>query len=99
MVCSLDGDTYLLDTVGRVLQGDTLVPYLLILGLDYILRTSIYVIKENGFILKKRKKAETMTDADYEDDLANAPAKAETLLHSLEQTPGSIWFYVNAIVF
>ena len=41
---------------------------------DYILRTSIYLMKENGFILKKKKKtrsrrysAKTMTDADYAD--------------------------------
>ena len=40
-----------------------------------------------------------MTDADYGDDLAllaNKPAQAKYLLHSLEQTPGCIDLKVNA---
>ena len=53
--------------------------------------------EENGFILKKKKKkkkaskqypAETMTDADYVDDLAlttNTFAQTKFLLHILEQ--------------
>ena len=32
-----------------VLQGDMLAPYLFILKLDYVLRTFIDLIKENGF--------------------------------------------------
>ena len=44
-----------------------LAPYLFILHLDYMLRTSIDLIKENGFTFKK--KAKSMTDADYTDDL------------------------------
>ena len=43
--------------------------------------------------------AQTITDADCADDtalLANAPAQAETLLHSLEQVPADIGLYVNA---
>ena len=43
--------------------------------------------------------AETITEADYADVLAflaNTPAQAESLLHSLEQPAGSIDFYVNA---
>ena len=43
--------------VAGVLQGDTLMPYLFILCLNYVLRTSIYQMKENGFTLKKVKKA------------------------------------------
>ena len=50
-------------------QGDTLAQYLLIIYFDYVLRTSIDQIKENEFTLKKSKK-QTMTDADYADDLA-----------------------------
>ena len=40
-----------------------------------------------------------LTNADYADDralLANAPAKAKTLLHSLEQATAGISFHVNA---
>ena len=70
---------------------------------DYVLRTSIDKIKENGFELTKKRSrrypATTITDADYADDiaiLANTPDQAETLLHSLEQAAASIGLYVNA---
>ena len=90
-VCSSDGDTDYFDIVAGVLQGDTLAPYLFIICLDYVLRTSIDKIKENNFKLTKERSrrypAKTITNADYTNDivlLANAPAPAETLLHSLE---------------
>ena len=41
-VRSPDGDTEYFDIVAGVLQGDTLAPYLFIICLDYVLRTSIY---------------------------------------------------------
>ena len=41
---SLDGDKDYFDTVAGVLQGDTLAPYLFIICLDYVLRTSIDII-------------------------------------------------------
>ena len=44
MVCSL-GDTNFFNIVAGVLQGDTLMPYLFIICLDCILRTSIDLIK------------------------------------------------------
>ena len=78
------------------LQGDTLAPYLLIICLDYVLRTSIDKIRENGFELTKKR---SITDADYADDialLANAPNQAETLLHNLEQAAAGIGLHVNA---
>ena len=91
------------DIVAGVLQGDTLALYLFIICLDYVLRTLIDKIKENGFELTKKKgrryPAKTITDADYADDiaiLANAPAQAETLLHSLERATGGIGLHVNA---
>ena len=37
------------DTVGRVLQGDILVPYIFLLYLDSVLQSSIDLIKENSF--------------------------------------------------
>ena len=43
--------------------------------------------------------AKTITDADYADDiaiLANAPAQAETLLHSLERAATGIGLHFNA---
>ena len=53
-VRSLDGDTDYFDIVAGVLQRDTLAPYLFIICLDYVLRTSI----ENGFTLAKKRKKE-----------------------------------------
>ena len=102
-VRSPDGDTEYFDIVAGVLQGNTLAPYLFIICLDYVLRTSIDKIKENGFELTKKRSrrypATTITDADYADDiaiLANTPDQAETLLHSLERAAASIGLYVNA---
>ena len=102
-VRSPDGDTEYFDIVAGVLQGDTLAPYLFIICLDYVLRTSIDKIKENGFELTKKRSrrypATTITDADYADDiaiLANTPDQAETLLHSLERAAAGIGLHVNA---
>ena len=76
------------DLVAGVLQGDMLAPYLFITCLDYVLRTAIDKIRENGFELTKKRSrrypAKTITDTDYADDiaiLANTPNQAETLLH------------------
>ena len=52
IVFSLDGDEDFWDIVARILQGDTLAPYLFIVFLDYILGASIARIKENCFTLK-----------------------------------------------
>ena len=49
-VRSLDGNTDYFNIVATVLQGDTLAPYLFIICLDYVFRTTIDKIKENGFI-------------------------------------------------
>ena len=102
-VCSPDGDTEYFDIVAGVLQGDTLAPYLFIICLDYVLRTSIDKIRENRFELTKKRSrrypTKTITDADYADDiaiLANTPDQAETLLHSLEWAATGIGLHVNA---
>ena len=102
-VRSPDGDTEYFDIVAGVLQEDTLAPYLFIICLDYVLRTSIDKIRENGFELtKKRSKrypAKTITDADCADDLdllANTPNQAETILHSLERAAAGIGLHINA---
>ena len=102
-VRSPDGDTEYFDIVAGVLQGDTLAPYLFIICLDYVLRTSIDKIRENRFELTKERSrrytAKTITDADDADDiaiLANTPNQAETLLHSLERAAAGIGLNVNA---
>ena len=95
------GDTDYFDIVAGVLQGDTLTLYLFIICLDYMLRTLIDKIKENGFELTKKRSrrypAKTITDADYANDIAIlANAQAETLLHSLEKAAPGTGFHVNA---
>ena len=55
-VRSPDRDTDYSDIVSGVLQGDTLAPYMFIICLHYVIRTSIDLIKENGFKLAKEKK-------------------------------------------
>ena len=101
-VSSPDRDTYFFDIVASVLQGDTLAPYLFIICLDYVLWTSIDLMKENGFTLTKARRrrypAQTITDADYTGDialLANTLAQVKSLLHSLEQAAGSIGLHGN----
>ena len=60
-------------------------------------------MKENGFKLTKERSrtysAQTITDTNYADDialLANTPAQAKTLLHSLERAATGIGLHVNA---
>ena len=91
------------DIVAGVLQGDTLAPYLFIICLDYVLRTSIDKIRENDVELTKKRSrmypAKTITDADYADDIAllvNTPNQAEALLHSLERAAAGIGLHINA---
>ena len=59
-------------------------------------------MKDDGFKLaeerSRRYPAQKITDTDYADDialLANTPAQAETLLHSLERAAGGIGLHVN----
>ena len=101
-VHSLDGDTDFFHIVAGVLQENRLAPYLFIICLDYVLRTLIDLMKENRFTLAKarsrRYPAWTITDADYADGialLANTPALAQSLLHSLEWVAGGVGLYVN----
>ena len=102
-VRSPDWDRYFFDIVAGVLEEDTLAPYLFIIYLDNLIRTSIDLMNEKGFTLKKtssrRYPAQTITDADYTDDivlLANTPTQAESLLHNLEQAAEGIRLYMNA---
>ena len=93
-----DGDHF--DIVAGILQGDKLAPYLFIICLDYVLRTLIDKIKENGFELTKKRSrkypTKTITNADYIAIQANAPDQAATLLHSLERAATGIDLHVNA---
>ena len=59
--------------------------------------------EKNGFEMTRKRSrrypAKTITNADYNDDiaiLANTPNQAETLLHSLEQAAAGIGLHVKA---
>ena len=100
-VSSPDGDPDYYIIAG-VLQGDTVASYCFIIFLDYVLRMSTDTMKDNCFKLAKEKSrklpAKTITDTDYADDivlLANTPAQAKTLLHSLEQAAADKGLLVN----
>ena len=102
-VRSPDGETEYFDIVAGVLQGDMLAPYLFIICLDCVFRISIDNIRENGFELTKKRSrrypTNTITDADYADDiaiLANIPNQAEIRLHTLERAVAGIGLHVNA---
>ena len=60
-------------------------------------------MKDNSFKLAKERSggypAQTIKDADYADDialLANTPAQAESLLHSVKRTAAGICLHINA---
>ena len=53
-ICSLDGADFF-DISADVLQGDTVAPYLFIICLYYVLRTSIDLMKENVFRLERQE--------------------------------------------
>ena len=102
-VCSPDGGTDYFDIGSSVPQGDTFAQYLFIVCLDYEHRTFIDKMKENGFKLTKKRSrrysAQTITDADYADNIAfltNTPAQTETRLHRLERPAAGIGLYVDA---
>ena len=72
MVCSRDENTDVFNIVVGVLLGYILVSYLFIHCVAYLLQTSIYQIKENGFTLKKSNQTITqksMEDANNSDGL------------------------------
>ena len=51
MVRSPDGDIDFFNIVARVLQRDSLASYVFIFCLEYVLRTSIALIKDNDFTI------------------------------------------------
>ena len=98
----MDRDRNYFNIIAGVLQGDTLAPYLFNICLDYVLRTCIDEMKDNGFkLIKERSRrypAQTITDADYADDialLANTPTQAGPQLHSLELAAASLGLHDN----
>ena len=97
-----DGDTDYFDIVPELLQGDTMVSFICIIFLDYVLRKSVDLMKENCFNLKmtgsRRYPIDTIMDTDCVEHhvlLLNAQDQVKPLLHSLEQATRGIYQYVN----
>ena len=57
-VHSPDGDTDYFDIVAGVLQGDTLAPYLFVIYLDHVLRTSIDLMKKKNGLKPAKERRE-----------------------------------------
>ena len=96
-------ETRLLRHCSRCAARRLITPIPLHHFLDYVLKMSIDKMKDNGFKLTKEKSrrypSQTIMDMDYADDialLANTPAQAKTLLHSLEWAAAGVGLYVNA---
>ena len=98
-VCSPNGDTHYFDIVAGLQQGNTLAPYLFVICIDYVLRTSTDKIKKKRFQANKGKKQKVPCTNNYRRRLAllaNTPAQAETLLHCLERVAACIGLHVSA---
>ncbi|MCP4493478.1 MAG: hypothetical protein GY820_40160, partial [Gammaproteobacteria bacterium] len=96
-----DGLTEAFLILAGVIQEDTLAPYLFIIVIDYIMRTTLKG-RDIGFTLHPRKSrrypAVKISDVDFADDLAlitDSVAEAQKFLDSLEQAASSIGLHLN----
>ena len=74
-VITPDGETETFNILAGVLQGDTLAPYLFVIVIDYVMRTSLLGREDKlGFQLRKRKSRRvppiTITYMEFADDIA-----------------------------
>ena len=97
--------TSFFDIVIGVLLGDTLMPNIFIICLDYVLWMSIDLIKKCCFTLKKKAKsrqypAETMTNAAYANGLAQIhQPKPNPYCIAWSKQAGGIYVNTNKIEF
>ena len=101
-VLTPDGETDQFDILAGILQGDTLAPFLFIIVIDYIMRTSIDTINGKGLQYQPRRSSRYpalhITDADFADDIAllsDSLTNAQTLLSSLESAANCTGLYLN----
>ena len=88
--------------VAGLRRGNTLASYLFIICLNYVLQTSVDLIKENRFTLNnarsRRYPTKNYYGADYTGDIAlldYTPTQTESLQDSLDQSARGIGFEVN----
>ena len=101
-VLTPDGETEPFDILAGILQGDTLAPFLFIIVIDYVMRTSVDSMKESGLLYQPRKSSRHpalyITDADFADDIAllsDNLAGAQALLSSLESAVNCAGLHLN----
>ena len=73
-VLTPDGEAEPFDILAGILQEDTLAPFLFIIVIDYVMRTSVDSMKESGLFYQPRKSSRHpalyITDAGFADDIA-----------------------------
>ncbi|KAL5252408.1 hypothetical protein ACHWQZ_G015245 [Mnemiopsis leidyi] len=102
-ILTAEGCTEEFDILAGVLQGDTLAPYLFIIVRDYIMTVAIDDNEtEHGFTLKpaqsRRVVSETVTDAEFADDVAlvtDSIEASQNLLGRLETAASSVGLSMN----
>ena len=101
-VLTPDCETEPFDVLTGILQGDTLAPFLFIIVVDYIMRTSVDTINEKGFQYQPRRSSRHpalhITDADFADDIAllsDNLENAQVLLSSLESAANCTGLHLN----
>ena len=95
-----DSDTEFFEILARVLQGDTLAPFLFIIALDYALREATRET-HTGFTLTARQSschvATYITDTDFADLalISDYLEEAQLLLLRLEVAAKTVGLHVN----
>jgi len=101
-VMTSDGLTEAFEILAGVLQGDTLAPYLFIIVVDYIMRTSMMDLEEPGFTIttrqSRRHPAKKVADVEFADDVAlitQTIKEAQEFLFCLEEAAKCVGLHMN----
>ena len=103
-VLSPDGEAEFFEILAGVLQGDTLVPYILTIMTDYAMRQAIgNDALELGFKLdskrSRRQNPNEITDLDFADDIALVTEElehAQDFLYHVEENAAKIGLHLNS---
>lgn len=90
-------------TAAKILQGNTLVPYLFVIAVDYNLRQFLHRMNTKRHTIKPSEsrwlKGKYLTDLDYLDDIALTAdhlQDAQDLLICLEDAAAKVGLFLNA---